>query len=317
MKIRLKTNKNLFRFYTEGKINIITGNSATRKSEFVNACMKFKKKVSTVHLSVQDDLNIEIPSEKIIVLGNTTLLAGDITSYFHSIKGGLFIIDETNEVLHQANIGNLIKESQNYFLIITREIIKWLPISIDSIYKLECNNKEIVNVPYYCERNKDLIKIDDVDFIVSEDSKSSSLFFKHYFSDKVIFPPAFKYNNKSMMKNNTNIHLTLNSFEKQRVLIVVDAAAYGPYYGLLLNSIKQSNNEVSLLTWDSFETYILGSKAFNCHLTKLDVNCNYNSLEQLSYTELCRKINYNKSKLPDQLKNNPNIFVYGELKNLV
>lgn len=115
-----------------GKINVITGNSGSRKTAFLKAIDKYKSGVKNVKVKVQQDGTI--PKEKIVLLMNDTVIAGDYHHLFQSMSEGLFIIDETSPLLLESDIGKVIAESTNYFLFIIRQLIGWLPTSIDSIY---------------------------------------------------------------------------------------------------------------------------------------------------------------------------------------
>lgn len=70
-------------------------------------------------------------------------------------------------------------------MIITRELLGYLPISIDSIYYIERRGKNLVNIPVYCHDNEALTVIQNkVDYILTEDGRSSRLFFKYFFENE-------------------------------------------------------------------------------------------------------------------------------------
>ena len=94
---------------------------------------KYKSGVKNVKVKVQQDGGT-IPKEKIVLLMIDTVIAGVYHHLFQSMSEGLFIIDETSPLLLESDIGKVIAESTNYFLFITRQLIGWLPTSIDSIY---------------------------------------------------------------------------------------------------------------------------------------------------------------------------------------
>ena len=110
-------------------------------------------------------------------------------------------------------------------------------------------------------------------------------------------------------RDNTTLHMAL---EKEldttdNILVVFDASAYGFFYDVLLSVIRRSKKQISVLSWNSFENYLLGTPVFGCVLTKEDVACYSNSLEQLSTTRLKKlKPGYDKAKLPSWAKDNRN-----------
>lgn len=308
MYVKVVTNKVNYELNFSGKINVITGNSGSRKTAFLKAVNKYKSGVKNVKVKVQQD-DIIIPKEKIVLLMNDTVIAGDYHHLFQSMSEGLFIIDETSPLLLEPDIGKVVAESINYFLFVTRQLIEWLPISIDSIYTFHLSDKSIINVPKYCTDNLDLVDIKSVDYILTEDSVSGRLFFEHYFPDITVCPKKFFSNGKMFNRDNTTLHMAL---EKEldttdNILVVFDASAYGFFYDVLLSVIRRSKKQISVLSWNSFENYLLGTPVFGCVLTKEDVACYSNSLEQLSTTRLKKlKPGYDKAKLPSWAKDNRN-----------
>lgn len=306
MHVKVVTNKVDYELDFSGKINVITGNSGSRKTAFLKAINKYKSGVKNVKVKVQQD-GMVMPKEKMVLLMNDTVIAGDYHHLFQSMSEGLFIIDETSPLLLEPDIGKVIAESTNYFLFVTRQLIGWLPISIDSIYTFRLKDKSVVNVPKYCMDNLDLVDIKSVDYILTEDSVSGRLFFEHYFPDIAVCPKKFFYNGKVYNRDNTTLHVAL---EKEletmdNILVVFDASAYGFFYDVFLGVVRRSKKRVGVLSWNSFENYLLGTPVFGCALTKDDVTCYFNSLEQLSTARLKKlRPGYDKAKLPGWVKGN-------------
>lgn len=224
MYVKIVTNKVNYELNFSGKINVITGNSGSRKTAFLKVINKYKSGVKNVKVKVQQDGGT-IPKEKIVLLMIDTVIAGVYHHLFQSMSEGLFIIDETSPLPLESDIGKVIAESTNYFLFITRQLIGWLPISIDSIYTFRLNDKSVVNVPKYCTDNLGLVDIKGVDYILTEDSVSGRLFFEHYFPDITVCPKKFFYNGKMLNRDNTTLHIAL---EKEldttdNILVVFDA----------------------------------------------------------------------------------------------
>lgn len=126
-------------------------------------------------------------------------------------------------------------------------------------------------------------------------------------------------NGVKLNRDNSKLHIFLEDaiIEGQKnVMVVFDASAYGSFYHLLIKTIKTYDAEVSILSWDSFENYVLASPYFGKTLTKQDVACNYNSLEQLSTQELKQLVpGYDKKALPKLLEDKK--FIYGILTTIV
>lgn len=301
MIIDLKNRKEKFNLKMSGKYNIITGNSGTKKTHFLKTLVRYKRNVSSVFCTIIDDFGNKIDKDKIFILENESTLSVNYHLIFSSVQGAVFIIDETSEILSKRDIGKVFKESKNYFIIITREVLGWLPISIDSIYTLQSKNNTIVNTPKFCELNSDLTHIGEVDFILTEDSASGREFFKNFFPTKRLCSRRSEVGGKLITNDNSHLHKVLDTLrgKETNILIVFDAAAYGAFYDLLMTSIEYFNGNVSILSWDSFETYLLSCPKLSINLTKKNVNYNYNSLEQLSVLRLSSELNgYDKRSLP-------------------
>ncbi len=151
--------------------------------------------------------------------------------------------------------------------------------------------------------------IKSVNYILTEDSVSGRLFFEHFFPDITVCPEKFFSNGKMFNRDNITLHMAL---EKEldttdNISVVFDASAYGFFYDVLLGVIRRSKKQVSVLSWNLFGNYLLRTPVFGCVLTKEDVACYSNSLEQLSTARLKKlKPGYDKVKLPGWAKDNRN-----------
>ena len=318
MILELKNNKIRFSLEFYGKFNILTGKSGSHKTHLVNSIKRAKKKVSSVKCRCLNDDEKDVSLEKILFFDNETLIAGDYHDIFNQYQGGLIIIDECSDLLKQADIASVLKSTNNQVLLISRTMIGWLPISVDSIYCLEMQDYIITNRSIYCEHNSDLIKKGYFSYVLTEDSGSGRDFFLAQFPDKEVCSKHVTINGINMTRDNSHLHNSLEKAIKEGkkdILVVFDAAAYGSYFKLLLDVIKHSDVQVTLLSWESFENYLLSSPYFGIVLTKKDVSWRFNSLEQLSTIKL-KEVNngYSKTKLDPKFKHPE--FLYGYLADM-
>ena len=56
-------------------------------------------------------------------------------------SGNIFFIDEENSFINTEEFASMVKESDNYFVLITRENLYNLPYSVDEIYGLHESGK--------------------------------------------------------------------------------------------------------------------------------------------------------------------------------
>lgn len=306
--ITLTDGRTKFSLNFSGKFNFITGLSGTRKTMILKLMQKFRQGIAGIKAKIRVN-GVPLGRTDIFLFSNDLPIDEISIQPILKLKNKICIVDETSQLLHLHDSAGILKKSENYFLIISRELFGYLPISIDSVYRIENNNGILVNVPAYCNKNTDLINIrQKIAYILTEDSKSSRLFFEYYSqgSGVEICTGRFTLNGRSVSRDNAQIVNAFNDAVQsgiRDILVVFDAAAFGAYYDAFCKSIEERNaGNVSILSWDSFETYLLQCPPFSLKMTKDDAGCKYNSLEQLSAEKLDQFIKYDKSKLSGCLK---------------
>lgn len=186
MIIEVKSPKHRFHLEFFGKFNMITGKSGSHKTHFLNEVHRAKLNVSSVHCKCVDDDGKSVKLDRVFLFTNETVITGDYHDIFVKNSNCIIIIDESSEIIHKRDIGQVLKDTNNYVILLGRKIHGWLPISIDSIYELRKSGKLISNVPHYCYHNRDLINIGSFDYVLTEDSGAGREFFVKHFSNKTI-----------------------------------------------------------------------------------------------------------------------------------
>lgn len=318
MILEVKSSKTRFSLEFYGKFNFLTGMSGSHKSHLVNSLRRAKSGVSSVGCKCINDDDNRVSLNKIILFDNNTVIAGNYHDLFAQYKGGLIIIDECSEILKQYDIASVLRDTDNQVLIISRTPFNWLPISVESIYYLKNDKGVIKNYAVYCNHNEDLVIKKPFKYVLTEDSGSGREFFLAHFADRDVCSKHVLLGGKKVTRDNSHLHKTLEEdlkAGKTDILVVFDAAAYGGYIDMLLDIVRNSNVSIGILSWDSFEHYLLGSPYFNTKLTKRDVSWRHNSLEQLSF-ETLKQLNdgYSKTFLNSKFKDPE--FLYGILKEI-
>lgn len=270
-----------YSFSFEGKYAIIAGNSGTGKSSLFRLFSDLDGGVRSIQ--AECDLPV-IP-----------LYRDRDEVFLKSEQDVCFIMDENCQLLKRKDIVTLLKESHNYFIIITRKCLDWLPISVDSVFKIVSNGKlhklEPL-VPRFNVKNLGL-----VDLIITEDRGSSLLFFKRFFPSIVVKSAS----SKSQIVSTLDYEYKKD--RSKRILVVYDAAAFGAQISDFNNFfIDRKPSNVKVLDWESFEWYVLGSVMFDRHYSLADVGLSAESLEQFCTKKLSTIIEYNKSNLPKCMK---------------
>ena len=297
--IHIKTNRLEYKFEISGKYTVIQGDSATGKTTFFEL-------VSAMYNEPKSAQNVS--GTKLVPISST-----DDDSVLQKHSGVVFVLDEFCRLFKNKNISNLLRDSNNYFIIINRDekTLGYLPIHVDNIFYMKTSGKYHTIERLYDRYSID--SIDNLDTIITEDKKSGYLFIKDMLSiyniedcGILLEPSLGDAKDRSNIKKTSSASKIVKSMEyhidngRSNILIIYDASAFGAYINSLDFFIKGNNNRANIyvLDWESFEWYILGSKVYNEHYSLQDLDCNVESLEQFSTLKLSDKIErYSKDYL--------------------
>lgn len=254
-----------------GKYSVIAGDSGTGKTTFFELVQDYNDNPRLVKC------DSSLPVYAIDKRADESVL----TKYTNSI----LVMDEDNRLLRLYNTASLLKESSNYYIIISRVNMNWLPLSIDNYYQFYLENGINYNKPIFPRYNKYLFL--GIDQIVTEDKESGYDFFREHFENI----ECHSAHSKSEI-----VDYLENTRLGGKTLVVYDAAAFAFEAGRLHKYIE--NHDIDVLDWESFENYVLRFAPFNTVLTQRDCDFNYESLEQKSTEVLTEKIAYSKNFLP-------------------
>lgn len=303
--IRLSSKNFKYDLEFHGKFSFLLGNSGSRKTHFVDLCFKLRKGFKSVSGNIKVD-GIALAKEDINIFSNEGITV-DYEKILMTANNKVFIIDEYSDIFHCSNLASLLLNSNNYFIFVTRNLLKFLPVNVQSVYIFKRNGKNIINVPKYNKFNyTDYINIE---FILTEDSVGGRLFFHKNFKNIETCSKTGFLEGKEQLRNNSQLHKFLAEELKTRnnILVVYDSAAYAPFYELLLQALEEAgklNKNVKVLDWESFENYILELPMFG---EKYDIDspgCQFNSLEQMCEQRLKYLVNYRKDSLLPCLNRN-------------
>lgn len=121
-RIVVKNNRLHYEFEIKRNITIIQGDSATGKTTLINMLRQAENLGESSGIDVISDVPCRILEGKNwkIILENSS--------------GNIFFIDEENSFINTEEFASMVKESDNYFVLITRENLYNLPYSVDEIY---------------------------------------------------------------------------------------------------------------------------------------------------------------------------------------
>lgn len=174
-------------------------------------------------------------------------------------SNAILFFDEGCSFVASKEFAEVVKESDCYFVIITRRSLKDLPYSIQTVYRIHESSKYGIlkkeNVFYnrYINSNISISK-DDVDLVLVEDSNSGYDFFSKIFHDRCIHADG-----NSSIKGKLN---TLINSNYRHILVIVDGAAFGAFVEevtLVCAKLQRKGICVDILARESFEFVLLMS----------------------------------------------------------
>ncbi|MGN0143273.1 MAG: translation initiation factor 2, partial [Roseburia sp.] len=223
-------------------ITIIRGDSATGKTTLINMI----RQATNLGSSSGVDVICDVPCR--------TLEGQDWKLILKNLSGNIIFIDEENPFLRTEEFATCVKESDNYFVLVTRENLYNLPYSVEEIYGLHSsgkyqNTKRVYQQMYHIYSNVEELPVRPKKIIV-EDSNSGYEFFQAVSVENGLECESAggKSNIVSMLKN----------ADDEEICVVADGAAIGPEMNGLYQQARSRNN-IKLYLPESFEWIILKS----------------------------------------------------------
>lgn len=127
--IVVQNNKPRYELDIKRNITIIRGDSATGKTTLIGLLESAA--------SLGDSSGIEVICERPV----RTLGGNDWNILLPNLHGQILFLDEENRFVKTKEFAAAVKESDNYFVIITREDLPNLPYSVDEIYGIHTSGK--------------------------------------------------------------------------------------------------------------------------------------------------------------------------------
>lgn len=231
-------------FEIKRNITVIRGNSATGKTALVDMIRE--------HFENGNASGVELNCDKecTVLEGRTWL--GQLAQ----MKDSIVFIDEGNAFIMSDDFSTAIQNTDNYYVIVTREGIPSLPYSVEEIYGIRSSGKygtlkRTYNEFYHLYQLSDLNRMVKPEMMLTEDSNSGYQFFKGI-CEKEQKVTCISANGKS------NIFSVVTEWKESNVLIIADGAAFGSEMEKIISLIKDYPN-ITLYLPESFEWLILKS----------------------------------------------------------
>ena len=302
-KIIVQNKRIRYNFEIKRNITIIKGDSATGKTALVDMIREYFENGAASGIELNCD------KECTVLEGRTW--SGQLSM----MKDCIVFIDEGNRFVMSNDFAAAIQNTDNYYVIVTREGIPILPYSVDEIYGIRNSGKygtlkRTYNEFYHLYQEADYHQTIKPEQVITEDSNAGFQFFQAVCekSSRIMCMSA---------QGKSNIFAAVVKKSDEKILVIADGAAFGSEMEKLMRLIKNRPN-VTLYLPESFEWLILRSGLINdgsisaileCPQDYIDSN-EYFSWERYFTSLLIQKtqdsyLKYSKSSLnPVYLQNN-------------
>ena len=244
---KAKSKKVLFEFSIQRNITVIKGDSATGKTTLLHILYEY------LRMGRQSGYSVSTNAEYYVYLRDE--VGRDWKDALYHLKNTIIFIEENNEFVFTKEFAAFVKESGNYFVLVTRAPLKMLPYSIHEIYEIITDGKRTdVKESYHEFReiysNYPVLENNKIQNVVTEDSNSGYQFWGHVFKDSRMISS----------NGNGNLIKQVKELKTGDTLVIADGAAFGSLMESCLNAFRvQSSRRISLWLPESFEYLILKS----------------------------------------------------------
>lgn len=222
-------------------LTIIQGDSATGKTTLVEMIQEYLLNGTDTGI----DLVCDCPCR--VVAGNTW------REQLVGIEDSIVFVDEGNRFVASRDFAAIVKNSSNYFVIITREPLDNLPYSVTEIYGIKSSGKYGSLEPVYHEMyriyGRAEFQTGETKELLVEDSNAGYEFFSDIAAGKGISCRS--------ANGAGNIFHILQELD-DATTVIADGAAFGSQMGRIYRLMQRKKN-IRLYLPESFEWIILSS----------------------------------------------------------
>ncbi|SDA41879.1 hypothetical protein SAMN02910275_00304 [Butyrivibrio sp. INlla18] len=246
--VLLETNKVKYEFDIKRNITIIQGDSATGKTTLASLVSDNSRYGEAAGIRLQSD----VPC--------VTYNGGDFWKQeFEAYQDTIIIIDEGNSFIFTKEFAKTIQNTSNYYVLITRKPLYYLPYSVSEIYGIRTSGKYHYPEKIYHEFYPLYFQEVDPDekkgckILVVEDKRAGYQFYTH----------SLDGINCISAEGNSNIIKKVMEYANasNEITVIADGAAFGAYVGELVSYRKQSDFAIYLP--ESFEWMVLKAGVVN------------------------------------------------------
>ena len=244
-RIIVESKKVKYDFIIKRNITILTGDSGSGKSVLIDLIREYRRYGADSGVFVSCDCECK------------TINNEDWERQIEETSNSIIFIDEGNRFLTSRRFAELVQQSDNYFVLATREKLPMLPYSVNEIYGFRQSGKFHGAKKKYNEIYHLYGEISERDkinpqFVITEDSNSRYDFFNELSNQKKI-KCISSYGKSNIIKSLQDSE----SIDGTR-LVIVDGAAFGSEMRDISEYLDTVRNVV-LYAPESFEWILLSS----------------------------------------------------------
>ena len=288
-----------FAFSIKRNITIIRGDSATGKTTLFSMIEEYG--------NLGKDSGVQIQCDKACVA-----ISGKYwQETLENIHDSIVFVDEDSRFLKTKDFAKRIRNSNNYYVLITRENLPALPYSVEEIYGIHCSGKymdtrQVYNLFYkiYSETNPGKILIKS---LITEDSQAGFTFFSQVSKTRGICCESAggKSNILGILQEK------LLDKEQKETLVIADGAAFGPEMAHI-SQLLRGNVNIKLYLPESFEWLLLYADILNKPFIRKKLEEAENYIESEKYFSWER---YFTDLLMEETKDSPYPYDKSNLKD--
>ncbi|MBR6229123.1 MAG: translation initiation factor 2 [Eubacterium sp.] len=232
-----------YEFEIKRNVTVVQGDSATGKTTLVDLIQTYGRYGQEAGIMVTSD----VPC--VAFSGDAGLWKTVLDAYRDSI----IFFDEDYYFIFTTEFAEAIRNSSNYYVIITRQPLNYIPYSINEIYGIRTTGKyhfpEKVYHEFYPLFPEQVMNCTEKVVLLVEDKKSGYQFYQSLNDDVECISS----------EGNASIAMQLEKISKNKpVMVIADGAAFGAYVAKVMAVAKRRSN-LGMYFPESFEWVILRS----------------------------------------------------------
>ncbi|MCI7792125.1 MAG: translation initiation factor 2 [Lachnospiraceae bacterium] len=258
-----------YEFVIKRNITVIKGNSATGKTTLIEMIREYNE---------EEDSGVSVQCDKKCV----AVYGKDWEKRIQDISNAIVFIDEAGRFTKSTDFAKVIQNTNNYYVIVSREKLGNLPFSIDEIYGIRERGKypgiksEYTLNEFYHIYGQQPQNLFEPEVIVTEDSNSGYEFFSKVCEEKLECLSA-------KGKSNVLSILKKDEYKSKRRLAIVDGAAFGSEIEIIMIYIINVDNDIKIYAPESFEYLLLLSEIFDSKKLQHKLTESYDFIDSEKY----------------------------------